>query len=235
MRKIILLLLITLFFSNSTQLDTYIIEPYQMGTFKVRSACVCLKLHADTKKESNPFYLTINADKQNDVKMDKDIYYEFKYSCDNLGECQENTYKSLNKNDNRNQDLTTTNSFYYEYKFDVDDDNHRALYIQYREFTGTEIKIQYAPFSGASVLITFLVILGIIIFIIIIIIIFVCRYCQKKKQERINTEFLATHQDGNTGGVPIVPEDNQGLFPGQYQAIVPQETSIQENQAIVPQ
>ena len=158
MRKIILLLLITLFFSNSTQLENYIIEPYQMRTFKDPSACVCLKLHADTKKESNPFYLTISADKQNEVKMDKDIYYKFKNSCDNLDACKEDTYKNLTINNNRNQDLTTTNSFYYEYIFNLDDNNHKALYIQYREFTGTEINIQYAPFSGASVLITFLVI-----------------------------------------------------------------------------
>lgn len=231
MEKIFFALLISLSFINSNILDTYVIEPYKMGEYSKQSACVCLQLHKDTKKESNPFYLSISADKQNDVKMDKIIYYDFKNSCDNLPNCTDDTYKNLKKNNNMNTDLETSNSFFYEYKCDLDDDSHRAFYIQYREFTGNNIKIQYAPFTTSSLLYVLLIIVGIIIFIIIIIIIFACRYCQKKKQERLNAEFLATHQDlFNNSEVPIVPEDTQALFPGQYQAIVPQ-----ENQAIVPQ
>ena len=240
MRKIFLFLIIALFFSDSTcnseKLKTYIIEPYQTGKYEDHSACVCLKLHIDTKKESNPFYLSINADKQNDVKVDKVLYYEYIDSCDNQLECYNDTYKNLKTSNNIKQEYTDSKSFYYEYTCDLDDDKHRGMFIQYKDFTGKEIIIQYSPFSGNGILVAFLVIVGIIIFIIIIIIIFACRYCQKKKQERINAEYLATHQDGfNNTGVPIVPEDNQALFPGQYQAIVPQETTVQENQAIVPQ
>lgn len=239
MRKIFLFLIIALFFSdstcNSTKLNTYVIEPYKTGQYKDPSACVCLKFHEDTKTESNPFYLSLNADKQNDVKVDKVLYYEYIDSCDPLRECYNDTYKNLSTSNNIKQEYSASNSFYYEYTCELDDNRHRAMFIQYKDFTGNEIKIQYSPYSGSGILISFLVIVGIIIFIIIIIIIFACRYCQKKKQERINAEYLATHQDGfNNTGMPIVPEDNQALFPGQYQAIVPQETTVQENQAIVP-
>ena len=224
MEKNFFILLILLVFYNCEELKKYNVEPFKTIEINDSSACICFKLGEEQKKE-NPIYVFTKSDVEKS-QMEKALYYEFIDSCDSKNTCDENILSKLKENRELSADYENLYGFYYEFKFNLDDEKHRALYVQYKGFNGNTIILHYSDLNTKSVLFgTF--IFFVVIFAIIGAIIFCIWRCvrtnnlikmnsqfknvqfQAENKTNLNNNFNYNFNYNYKPGIPIVPEDSE--------------------------
>ena len=203
--KIVLILLISLAYSETHNLTLKYIDSYKLLELDgLKNGLICIQLNKDTKKDDNFYLLFSSQDK--DKKMNKTIYYNLtKESCQNL-EKKEIDFDDLSKIFKYKEgDLnleSKENGFSYEYKITKKEDDQKYMLLLFKDFDGDHLKVQYSPFSATTILTIVIVIIGVIIFIIIIIIVIICLCCRRKKQKQLPQYQTSYVQE------PIMPEEN---------------------------
>ena len=122
-------------------------------TLNDRTACICYDL--DLSKDST-FYLNF-ACAEIGSKMDKTLYYNFIESCDSKDTCDDIYLNNFIENNDRGIEQETNYGFTFEYEFKLEDENKKALLVQYKDFIGDELIIYYLKINtkvfGGSLLI----------------------------------------------------------------------------------
>ena len=116
-------------------------------------------------------------------------YYNYIDLCDTDDSCEDNTYINYNQNNNIISKKEDSNGFSYEYEFKLDNNKHRAFIIQYKDFTGKELKMKYTTHTQSDVVLIIVIIISsffILSSIILIIIIFYQRKRLKDLLVQIN-------------------------------------------------
>ena len=108
-------------------------------SLKDRTACICYDL--DLSKDSS-FYLNF-ACPEIGSKMDKTLYYNFIESCDSKDTCDDIYLNNFIENNDRGMEQETNFGFAFEYEFKFEDENKKALLVQYKDFIGDELIINY--------------------------------------------------------------------------------------------
>ena len=176
-----LILLISLIFINCLKIKKYNVKPYNEITLEDETSCVCFELHDDTKTD-NSFYLQVYSEDEG-AKINKIIYYNYLDLCDCEDNCENDSYKHLNQNNNRISEKEDSDGFSFEYEFKLDDNKHRAFLIQYRDFKGNKLKMKYSSYLlNANILIIIICACSFIIIVVIIIIIVIIIKKRKIKE-----------------------------------------------------
>ena len=203
--KIVLALLISLSFSNITNLTLEYIDSYkQVDLGGLKNGLICIHIYDDIKKDDN-FYVVFSSQEKGE-KMNKTIYYNLtKESCEKL-EKKEIDFDDLSNifkyKDGKPNLETEENGFSYEYKITKKEDDQKFTLLLFKDFNGTQLKVQYSQINVTRVLIMVIIIIGVIIFIIIIIIVIICICNRKRKQKQ-----LPQYQTSNAQE-PIMAEEN---------------------------
>ena len=108
-------------------------------TLKDRTACICYDL--DLSKNSS-FYLNFGCSEIGS-KMDKTLYYNFIESCDSKDTCDDIYLNNFKENNDRGIEQETNYGFTFEYEFILEDENKKALLVQYKDFIGEQLIINY--------------------------------------------------------------------------------------------
>ena len=187
MSNIFVILIISLVFKTNSNIIKVNVKPNDEVILKDKSACVCFQLNDDIKKD-NSFYLEVNSEDKG-ARIDKTIYYNYIDLCDSDDSCEDNTYINYNKNNDITIEKEDSDSFSYEYEFKLDNNKHRAFIIQYKDFTGKELKMKYTTHTQSDVVLIIVIIISsffVLSTIVLIIIIFYQRKRLKDLLSQIN-------------------------------------------------
>ena len=174
------ILLIFFSFSNNSTIKKYNIDDLFFNQIDLtdRTACICFKLDDYLSKDST-FYVYAQTDNSY-ARMNKTIHYNFLESCDSKDTCDDIYLNNYLENNDRTIDIDGFAGFNYEYKFIVNDENKKAILIQYNDFTGEEFTLTYSAFKQKSGLIVIIVLIGLLM--ICNVVALICIYKEKKDE-----------------------------------------------------
>ena len=160
MSKIFYLLLISIIFSNCSKIKKYNTDLIIFTIKKAKaSACVCFDFEKFNFDDSETIYIHSKSDDKN-ARIDKTLYYNFMNSCDSQKTCDDIYSGNYSKNIDLTSDIEGILGFHLEYRFKIPDESKKALLIQYKNFTGEELKFLYNLTKEKSVMTIVLMILA---------------------------------------------------------------------------
>ena len=208
MFEILLSLLITLIYSNKTNLTVFQVKDWTKNeNINEKNGLICYELHKDIKVGDN-FYLHMSCNEEN-KSIKKLSYYNFsEVPCNKLEKYPidiDKTSNYFNKNFGNPNSESKSSKFSYEYKITRSSDNEKFLLFIFNDFTGSKFSIGFDPVSGIGVLATVLISIGALIFLVIIALIIICCVCKGKckKQKTTDSNFQSSYVED-----PLVPEEN---------------------------
>ena len=166
MSKLFFILIISIIFSNCSKIKKYNTDwnSYTVKGAK-KSACVCFDLQDRFLLGSKTFYLIGKSDDKN-ARIDKTLYYNFMNSCDSQKTCDDIYSGNYSKNIDLTSDIEGILGFHLEYRFNIPDESKKALLIQYKNFTGEELKFLYTFAKEKSLIAISLIFIAFLITII---------------------------------------------------------------------
>ena len=178
MSKIFFVFIVSLLLINCKRINKVNVKANNEVTLKDKTACVCFKLNDDTKTDKS-FYLNAYS-KDKGARMDKTLYYKYLDICNSDDYCEDDSYIDFNKNDDIISETEDSDGFSFEYEFNLDDNKHRALIMQYKDFTGKELKMKFTSYIESKTVLIIIIVIGAVFalstFVLIVVVI-----CQKRK------------------------------------------------------
>ena len=107
-------------------------------------------------------------------------YYNYLDLCDNDDYCEDDTYIHFNENNDIISETEDSSGFSFEYEFNLDNNKHRALIIQYIDFTGKKLKMRFTSYTQNETFLTIAIIVSSFFVFSTIVLIIVVVY-QKRK------------------------------------------------------
>ena len=160
MSKLFFILIISIIFSNCSKIKKYNTDLNILTIKKAKtSACVCFDLQDRFLLGSKTLYLIAESGDKN-ARIDKTLYYNFMNSCDSQKTCDDIYSGNYSKNIDLTSDIEGILGFHLEYRFKIPDESKKALLIQYKNFTGEELKFLYNLTKEKSVMTIVLMILA---------------------------------------------------------------------------
>ena len=178
MVKYFLIALASLFMiSNNYKIKKYNVEEIfftKAIELKDKTACVCFDV--DNLNKNSTFYLKETCDDINS-KIDTTLYYNYIESCDSKTTCDEIYLNNYLENNDRTIEIDNKAGFVYEYKFEYKDESRKAILVQYKNFEGEKLIMQYLRVnSRIGVITAFGILLGIYSFGHILIAVFIYKW-----------------------------------------------------------